>query len=389
MPRKALKRRPDGRYACRYKEQWFYGKTSEEALTARDDYRYKERAGELDDSLGMRIVDYAPRWLKTTKSQVGVRTYNDYAHYLNVLCGQFPGARLKEITSLNIRELYNTQIGKSASHIKKFCMIINDMFSSALDDELIQRNPCAKVKRPDGKDGTHRPLEKWERNLIINMSGKHPFGAAAMLMLYGGLRRGEALTFDIDRDCNFETRIIYVRESVEFVHNQANVKNPKSEAGVREIPLFEPLYKALEGRHGLAVQSRKSGSRLSESAFASMWSSYKSALEKQVNGCGRRWYGKRRSDKQILASGEDLPPYKEITIRTHDFRHSFCTMLYDANVDIKTAMKWMGHADEKMILRIYAHLSAEKEKEAARKVGKLLNEALCSQNGSQSREDTL
>ena len=51
-------------------------------------------------------------------------------------------------------------------------------------------------------------------------------------------------------------------------------------------------------------------------------------------------------------------------------------MLYDAGVDIKTAMKWMGHSDEKMIMHIYAHLTEKKEKEAAQAVGKLLDQNL-------------
>ena len=41
----------------------------------------------------------------------------------------------------------------------------------------------------------------------------------------------------------------------------------------------------------------------------------------------------------------------------HDFRHTYCVMLFDAGVDMKTAQKWMGHADATMIMRIYDHLS--------------------------------
>lgn len=43
-------------------------------------------------------------------------------------------------------------------------------------------------------------------------------------------------------------------------------------------------------------------------------------------------------------------------------------MLYDADVDIKTAVKWMGHANEEMIMRIYAHLTTKKEESAIEKV---------------------
>ena len=33
-----LKRRKDGRFACRYQGQFFYGRTEAEAFAARDDY---------------------------------------------------------------------------------------------------------------------------------------------------------------------------------------------------------------------------------------------------------------------------------------------------------------------------------------------------------------
>jgi integrase len=124
---------------------------------------------------------------------------------------------------------------------------------------------------------------------------------------------------------------------------------------------------------------------MSKSAWSKKWRSFITALEVELNGCHKRWYGHTVEHKAILANGGALPPWKDVTIRSHDFRHSFCTMLYDAGVDIKTAMKWMGHSDEKMIMHVYAHLSEQKEFSASLAVGKLLDEALCSQNGSQNR----
>ena len=50
MPRakkQELKQRADGRYACRYKDKWFMGASSDEALAAREEYKKKEIRGEL------------------------------------------------------------------------------------------------------------------------------------------------------------------------------------------------------------------------------------------------------------------------------------------------------------------------------------------------------
>ena len=82
------------------------------------------------------------------------------------------------------------------------------------------------------------------------------------------------------------------------------------------------------------------------------------------NGMQRRWWGRTKEHKAIIASGGTLPPYKEIDIRPHDLRHTYCTMLRDAGIDMHQAIIWMGHADEKMILRIYDHPGEERETES-------------------------
>lgn len=196
------------------------------------------------------------------------------------------------------------------------------------------------------------------------------------------------MAFDIDRDVDFKAGYLTIRGAVAFPSNQPILKTTKTASGLRQVPLFDPLRKALEGKHGLIVTNASHGV-MSSSAFKRKWESYLAALETQLNGCSRRWYGHTKAHKQLLASGGQLAAWQSVSIRTHDFRHSFCSMLYNAGVDLKTAMKWMGHADEKMILRIYAHLSVEKERASAQAVGEMLNQKLCSQNSSQSKQTSL
>ena len=123
---------------------------------------------------------------------------------------------------------------------------------------------------------------------------------------------------------------------------------------------------------------------MSESAFDRAWASYITALETSMNGCHKRWYGKTKEQQAILKAGGQLPPWRSANIRPHDLRHTYCTLLYDAGVDLKTAMKWMGHADQTMILRIYAHLTEEREKASAAALAKTVNDMLVSQNVSQT-----
>ncbi|MDD3334140.1 MAG: tyrosine-type recombinase/integrase [Eubacteriales bacterium] len=382
MPRKGLKQRADGRYYCRYKDKWFYGASSDEALDARDEYKRQLKSGLREEALGKTVTQYAKEWMPTYKADVSVKTYNDYAKYVNLLCAYFDGVRVRDVTATDIKRFYQSQSGKSKSYIRKMTMLTKDIFSTAVEDGVILRNPCAKVRGPAAEEGTHRALEQWERDLVVSMVGEHDMAIAAMLMLYGGLRRGEVIAFDISRDVDFKKGSIHVRNAVAFNTNQPTLKDPKTDAGERELYLFAPLRAALQGKSGLALK-RKSGEIMSKSAWNKKWSSFKTAMETKLNGCHKRWYGRTKEHMAILAAGGELPPWRKITIQSHDFRHSFCTMLYDAGVDMKTAIKWMGHADETMILRIYAHLSEEKEKTASLAVGKLIETTLCSQNGSQ------
>ncbi len=89
--------------------------------------------------------------------------------------------------------------------------------------------------------------------------------------------------------------------------------------------------------------------------------------------CRRSW------DSYLLALSKAAG--HPVSIRPHDLRHTYCTMLRDAGVDMKQAMIWMGHADEKMILRIYDHVGEKRTQNSVKQVEKLLNGM---QNGMQA-----
>ena len=150
--------------------------------------------------------------------------------------------------------------------------------------------------------------------------------------VYAGLRRGEVLALSMD-DIDLRADVIHVTKAVRFDGNQPVLSDPKTEAGRRDVPILSALRPFLVDHVGLIAPSA-SGSIMSESAFDRAFQSYLSALS--------------------AAAGHP------VRIRCHDFRHTYCTMLVDAGVPLKQAMAWLGHADEKMILRIYDHVRASR-----------------------------
>lgn len=386
MARQHLKKRKDGRYACRYKDQWFMGNTESEVLEAREAYKLQEKMGMRKDAAHTTVADYASQWLPVHKHGVDKKTYNDYAKQINALLDAIGSMNIQEVKPSDIQRVWLHYDGYSDSTIKRSHQLFFSMFDTACDDGYIRVNPMKSkhAHPPKGTIGTHRAITNDERQLILSNS-QHFFHPVIMVMLYAGLRRGEALALDLDRDVDYNNHCIHVRQAVRYESNQPILDDPKTEAGTRSIPMLHILEETLQGHHGLLAPAQKSGGLMSESAFNSAWNGYIASIETAINGHQKRWHHRTKNDPllhQLLALESDgkhkeaeelrLSDWISFNIRPHDLRHSYCTMLRDAGVDLKLAMKWMGHADEKMILKIYDHISDLRTAQAMNSVEDML-----------------
>ena len=326
----------------------FYGKTQAEAAA-------KKKAFERDLEAGLKAGDktefaaYADHWLRTYKAGVAPGTRVTYQRDVDLMKEAFKGKKLREITASDVQAWINTRSGLSASAIKKSAMTARAIFEAARRDRLILFNPCDHLSPPSGPAGTHRALTPEERAFLTHHCQDHRFYFAAMLMLYAGLRRGEAMALRYDRDVDLAAGVIHVREAAHIAENGTDffVDGPKSAASVRDIPILPPLDAILARapREGLVLVSA-SGQPMTESAFSRCLESYHVQLDQQLNGVSRRW-----------ATKEQLAAWRHLSFRCHDLRHTFCTLLYEAGVDVKSAQRWMGHADIMVTMRIYTHLS--------------------------------
>lgn len=380
MPREKkprLKKRKDGRYACRYKDQWFYSYDPDDALAQREEYKKLER--EQTGTIPT-LADYAEKWLLRAYPSVSPSTKTGLKIHLKKLTeaiGHFP---LDLIKPSDIKEIYSTRyLGLSKSYIDGAKQLYCSLFDAAQADGFIPNNPARdKTAKPHkGTTGSHRQITDQERTWICTLCTDHRAHAAVMAMLYAGIRPQEMKSLKIDRDVDFKKETITLRE---FVHvdgtKYTHTKVGKTEKAARTIPVFPPLKAVLEGKKGYLITSA-AGKRVNTiQTWKSAWESYVCAMETAINGVQKRWYGKTRAQK----NQEDLAPWVSFTVVPYDLRHSFCCMCRDAGVEINTVIRWMGHADEKMVLRIYDEVSDDRsEKEAE----KLKNTLFRSQNGSQ------
>lgn len=321
------------------------GWTEDEAMEARKEYKRKE-AQQKYALKSSSVSDYASKWLILYKSGVSPKCYNDYEKQIQALISAIGEKLMDDVTVDDAASVWEHYRGYSASTIKRARMLYIAIFDAAIENDLCRKNPFRGrfAQPPKGPSGSHRALTDEEISLIWNTP--HRMQLAALIMLYCGLRRGEVLALSSD-DIDTKNNVIIVDKAVRFDGNKPVIVDPKTSAGVRSVPIPFIIRPFFDDFSGLVLSTRE-GSIMTETAWSRCWDSFILHLS---NTAGH-----------------------EVDIRPHDLRHTYCTkFLRDAGVDMHQAMIWMGHADEKMILKIYDHVTDKRTKDSTERLNAALS----------------
>ena len=352
-------RRPDGKPI----RKTIYAKTIKELDAKAAEYRQQLERGTLSSNEKMTFGELAALWISEYKPTVEGNTRKMYASLLdNHLLPELAAVKLKDLKPHNLQSIINRLAGNGYAEktLKKIKVTGTQILDLAVDNDLIFRNVFAKVEIPHIEAEERRALTQEEIDLITSTYTGHRMGIPALLMLYCGLRRGElvALTWG---DIDLKAKTVTVNKAVFFDGNAANLKGTKSKAGMRTVPIPDMLIPILKGRRAasLMVCPSSTGEMMTQAAFKRAWESYWRYLNIQAGGSDKK------RGKNVNGKPTWLPAVHAIdNITPHMLRHTYCTMLYDAGVDVKSAQRFMGHADIQTTLRIYTHLSEEKEQAA-------------------------
>lgn len=337
----------------------FYGHSRTEAERKRDEYKKG-----YDNSIT--VGEWVTICKDTYRPNVS-KAYlvNDNAPY-NRLVNELGYMKMCDVTEADLQLALNKVSGMSFSTVNKYRYCMLKVFGKARKNKIIPDNPAEDLIMPPYNKGTHRALETWEIEHILkhwNEPGLHA-GLWVMLMMLAGLRRGEMMALEWD-SVDMDSRLLDVCQTAVIKGNQAEiVKRAKTDAGLRTIPICQPLYDALSTvpaklRKGFVCLSSR-GNRLSESAVSRGLETFCNALERLANGEPMFQHGKRNDLIQRELDEDRI----RFSFRPHDLRHTFSTLLYDSNVDVKSAQYLLGHSDIKMTLDLYTHLSQERQNES-------------------------
>lgn len=388
MPRKkkeTLKRRKDGRYRCKYQDQQFYGNTPEEALALRDEYIRDQAKGFSSRST---VADYALPWLKRTFPTVADVTYTGLAIHLQHLVNEIGNQQMSTVVPSDIKAVYSSQYKDcSNSYIKAARQLYCSLFDAAVADGLCRINPARDrtAKPHTGKGVKTRPITPQEREWINTLCHDHRAFPAVITMLYAGIRPQEAKALDISKAYDEKNAMLHITETAHRAgNNQYEITGKgKTKNANRDIPVFPPVADALKGKTGMLITTSK-GKQITKTTWDNAFKSYKNAMEAAINGMQKRWYGRTKEHKKLIAEGKPLPPWVEFTPIPYDYRHSFCVMCRDSGVEINTCRKWMGHADTQMILKVYDSVSEDRSEMEREKVESRLFGV---QNGVQTKNE--
>jgi integrase len=179
-----------------------------------------------------------------------------------------------------------------------------------------------------------------------------------IILLETGLRVSELCGLTLD-DVDFENRKIKVERQLCHYDGAKTMESPKSKAGYRSIPMtdnvFESLQSVVKNRPVLDTEPVVDG--VSGFVFLTV----------------RKVPFFRNTIEQIFRIlmklyREEYPESAMPSVTPHVLRHTFCTNLIKAGLDVKSVQYLMGHSDAQTTLNVYTHTNYESVAEKMRKI---------------------
>ena len=364
------KKRKDGRYCTHVvigtKEdgkplrKTVYATTIRELEEKAAELRRQVNTGTVVTNESITVSEWAQEWLKTYKAGVSYKTQEMYrlAVYVHIVPA-LGHMKLKDVRPHHIQHLINVKCSEGLTRtVEMISMTLKQILKKAVENNLIVRNPSEAVELPKIAKPKKRALTDAEKKYIEVAELDLKSRTFLYVLLYSGLRRGEALAL-MKKDINLNEKTITIYKNLIFKSNSPEIKmSPKSEAGNRVIPipdiLANILMEYLPMVETMYIFPAASGNLMSHTAFRRFWDKIIKQLNEAAGG-----------NEKVIALSKD--------ISSHMFRHTYATMLYYAGVDIKSAQYLLGHSSINVTMEIYTHLDIGKTRSAADKINELLS----------------
>ena len=294
------------------------------------------RRGDYRPQTTITLAGYALEWAATYQGRTsrGIRpeTLKDYAadldrHVIPTL-GRLP---LAEIEPRDLKRLAAELASKGLSPSTVRCILgpVRALLATAHEDGLIRHNPAAGLRLTTPSlirtQAKRKALSEPELQSLLNALPQE-WRLFFELLAHTGLRIGEAIALTW-ADIDLGQRRLHVRRR----RYRGRLDTPKSDYGLRTIPLAPHLTQALWQRRGTKASDEicfpsETGGYLDPSNIR-----YRT-LKPAARTIGLEWIG------------------------FHTFRHTCATTLFRHGLNAKQVQAWLGHHSPAFTLATYIHL---------------------------------
>lgn len=257
--------------------------------------------------------------------------------------------------------------------------LLHPTFQLAVRDDIIRKNPTDGVMREisqnGGKNkGIRRALTIEQQRVYMDYISNHPvyyhWWPMFTILLGTGCRIGEALGLRWE-DVDFEKRMISVNHTLVYYKRTdedtaaLRVSTPKTEAGIRTIPMLDVVFDAFQMLH---EEQKETG--FNESVIDGMTGFvfcdrfHNVPNPSSVNRAIKRIVNTYNNEEILEAARQKREPLLLPEFSCHQLRHTFCTRLCENETNLKVIQSVMGHRDIATTMDIYAEATDTKKRES-------------------------
>ena len=257
---------------------------------------------------------------------------------------------LKDIKPLHCQNVLNNMSEKYAnSVIEHSRLVMWMMFDSALENELITKNPVTKsVKCTSGrKPKEKRALTIDEQRLFLETVKNSSNYNQYAFVLQTGLRVGELIGLRWS-DIDFKNKILHIRRTMEYRHcyGEWRIGEPKTKNSVRDIPLTQEAINILKNQKEKLRKIKIIPIEFSDTVFL----------------CKKGTPTKNSAYDTKLFYYCDKAGIPRFSM--HVLRHTFATRCIESGMRPKTLQMILGHSNIGITMNLYVHVTDdEKAKE--------------------------
>lgn len=259
--------------------------------------------------------------------------------------------------------------------------ILHPTFELAVRDDIIRKNPTDGVMREltkkSGKNkGIRRALTRDQQRIFMEYIAGHPiyyhWWPLFTVLLGTGCRIGECLGLRWE-DLDFEHKVISINHaityyrSVEHKRQTVSVSLPKTEAGIRTVPILDVVKEAfeMEKEQQFDMQGGLNTQIIDGmSGFVFQNSEGNVPNPQTVNQTIKRIVSSYNAEELLKAAKEKREPVILPEFSCHVLRHTFATRLCEAESNLKVIQSVMGHRNVETTMDIYAEATEEKKQQS-------------------------